>query len=212
MKVVIFGATGMVGKQLVTHCMAKEWQVRAFGRNVEHLFAFESHHKSNFEVFKGYIFDDKNVGDAIKGADYVLSALGGTLSGEDRARSLGMKHIVQQMQKRGVKRIVAVGGTGVLPDSTGKYLFKDKDYDPLYIPVSEEHAKAYEYLKGSDLDWTFVCPPLIVDADADNKFQAVAESIGPSMEINSGNLALFMVQELQRNGFVHQRVGIGNTR
>lgn len=210
MKVVIFGATGMVGSQLVTHCLAKKWDVLAFGRNIQNLMTF-AEREPHLSVMKGYIFDDAEVGDAIYNADYVLSALGGSLNGQDKARSLGVKHIVSQMTKHGVKRIVAVGGTGILPDESGRYLFEDKDYDPTYVPVSKEHAQAYEHLKNSDLEWTMVCPPYILDKPADNQYEAVAEQMGPSMEINAGNLALFMVQELGRKEFVRQRVGIGNS-
>lgn len=210
MTVTIFGATGMVGRQLVTHCLAKGWLVRAFGRNTDQLIDQEDRNPA-LTAIKGYVFDENEVRQAIRGADAVLSALGGSIDGTDKTRSLGIKNIIGQMQATGVRRIIALGGLGVLAGEDGQYLLNAPDYPAQYRPVGLEHKQAYEYLRDSMLDWTFVCAPNILPADANNRYQAASEKPGPSFEINAGNLALFMVEELERNAFVHQRAGIGNT-
>lgn len=210
MTVTIFGATGMVGHQLIVHCLAKGWQVRAFGRNVAHLIDRDLRTKE-LEVIKGYVLDESNVRQAIKGSNAVLSALGGAFDGTDRTRSLGIKNIIGQMLATGVHRIVALGGLGVLPDEDGNFLLDGPNYPAQYIPVGLEHKQAYLYLREAPLQWTFVCPPNILPADADNHFEALAEKPAVKYEINAGNLALFMVNELERNEFVQQRVGISNT-
>lgn len=210
MIVTIFGATGLVGKQLITHCLAKGWHVKAFGRNVEAMLD-EDMRNGKFEVIKGYVFDEKEVRHAVEGSDAVLSALGGAFDGTDKARSLGIKNIVGQMAATGVKRIIAVGGMGVLQKEDGEYLLDDENYPEEYKPVGREHQQAYLYLKASACDWTFICSPNILPKDADNHFKAVSEKAGPGSAINAGNLALFMIEELGENHFVRQRVGIANT-
>lgn len=209
MTVTIFGATGMVGKQLITHSLAKGWQVRAFGRNVESIID-QDLRNDQFLAIKGYVFDEHDVRHAIAGADAVLSALGGAFDGSDKARSLGIKNIIGQMLATGVQRIVALGGLGVLPDAEGKFRLESPDYPKQYLPVGLEHKQAYLYLENAPLQWTFVCAPDILPADADGKFGVAAEQPGPSFAINAGNLAQFMVEELERNQYVHHRVGIGN--
>lgn len=209
MTVTIFGATGMVGKQLITHSLAKGWKVRAFGRNVEGLID-EDLRTNQLQAMKGYVLDEHDVRHAIAGADAVLSALGGAFDGTDRTRSLGIKNIIGQMLATGVQRIVALGGLGVLPDAEGKFRLESPDYPKQYLPVGLEHKQAYLYLENAPLQWTFVCAPDILPADADGKFGVAAEEPGPSFAINAGNLAQFMVEELERNQYVHHRVGIGN--
>jgi hypothetical protein len=211
MTVTIFGATGLVGKQLITHSLAMGWKVRAFGRNVEAWIEAENY-REHFSAIKGYVFDAGDVKEALKGSDAVLSALGGSLDGSDRTRSLGMKNIVAQMEKYGPKRIVALGGLGVLeaPDGSGP-MFLQEGYPAQYVPVGKEHFEAYQFLKASSLDWTFICSPDIVDADADGKFITLAEERGPNWEISAGNLALAMVQMALKGDFIHHRVGISNT-
>ncbi|TAD84207.1 MAG: hypothetical protein EAY75_13510 [Bacteroidetes bacterium] len=209
MIVTIFGATGMVGKQLVTHSLAKGYHVRAFGRSVEGLIDADLRHE-NFEAIKGYVFDATDVQHAITGAHAVLSALGGAFDGSDHTRSLGIKNIATQMATVGLTRIVALGGYGVLPNNKGGYLLDAPDYPINYLPVGLEHKAAYECLKASALDWTFVCSPNIVDGDADGQFETQAEAAAQSMHIGAGNLAMFMVNELSSNVYVKSRVGIGN--
>jgi uncharacterized protein len=209
MVVTIFGATGTVGKQLIVHALAKKYNVRAFGRNVESMID-EDLRNEHLEIIKGYIFDEKQVSDSLQGSDFVLSALGGSFDGTDKARSLGMKNIVRQMEKAGLSRIVALGGLGVLPGENGNYRMEADNYPKEFLPVGLEHKAAYEVLAKSNLNYTFVCSPDIVPADADNRFETAAESPAGAGEINAGNLALFMVQELERNKYVRKRVGIGN--
>ena len=94
MTLTIFGATGMVGKQLVKLALFKGYQVKAFGRNI---FTAGFAEDENLQLIAGTLFDEEQVYDAVMGSDAVLSALGGGTDGTDKTRSLGMKNIVQQM-------------------------------------------------------------------------------------------------------------------
>ena len=209
MIITIFGATGMVGKELILHCQAKGYTVRAFGRNVESLIDKDLRDK-NLTVIKGGVFDTGDVLKAVTGADAVLTALGGAADGTDITRSLGIKNIIAQMQKAGVKRIIGIGGLGVLNVDENTMLLNTPDYPAQYVAVGQEHLKAYEYLAASNTDWTFVCPPNIIPKAADGNYVTNANYPTTGWEINAGNLALFMVQEITRNQFVKQRVGISN--
>ena len=100
MKLIVFGATGMVGKQLVKQALFNGHTVKAYGRNV---FTEEFPKDDNIELVQGALFDAGQVLKSIKGCDAVLSALGGSFDGTDKTRSLGMKNIVEQMEKAAVK-------------------------------------------------------------------------------------------------------------
>jgi len=207
MQIIVFGATGIVGRQLVKQALHKGYQVKAFGRNV---YTEDLPDNDQLELVVGALFDTGQVYQAIKGCDAVLSALGGDSSGSDLTRSLGMKNIVAQMQKAGVKRIVAVGGLGSLNADEDTLIMDTPDYPSGSLAVSKEHWKAYQYLKDSGLDWTIVCPPEIVDDEATGVFHSFADYLPPaySDSINAGDLALFMLNEMNKKEFVHHRVGI----
>jgi uncharacterized protein len=209
MIVTIFGATGMVGKQLVQQALFKGFTVKAFGRNV---FTELNMDEKNLELIKGALFDEGDVKNAIKGSDAVLSCLGGNFTGDDKTRSLGMKNIVAQMEKVGVNRIVAVGGIGVLQASEEKQIMNTEEFPKEYLAVSIEHKKAFDYLQNSSLDWTFVCPPMIVNETPTGNFSTLKDypPTANNFNISAGDLALFMLSELERNDFIKTRVGISN--
>lgn len=209
MKIIIFGATGMVGMYLVKQALYNGHQVKAFGRNV---FTVEFPKSERLELVQGALFDETQVYNAIKGCDAVLSALGGDSKGVDVTRSLGMKNIVNQMQKAGVKRIVGVGGMGSLNNEDGTLILNNPEFPAQFLPVSKEHYKAYEYLKASHLDWTFVCPPDIINGEPTGDFITKVDfpPTPGSKRINAGDLAMFMLNESEKNEFVGKKVGISN--
>lgn len=209
MTIIVFGATGMVGKQLVQQALFNGHTVKAFGRNVFTELDMEA---KNLELVKGALFDEKEVYNAIKGCDAVLSALGGSADGTDKTRTLGIKNIITQMKKAGVKRIVAVGGLGVLNADENSLLIEQEDYPKQYLAVGLEHKKAYEYLNDSGLDWTFVCCPDILDQPATGGFITNANYPPDpnNYKINAGDLAMFMLNEVKKNEYIKLRVGISN--
>lgn len=206
MKIVIFGATGMVGQQLIDQTIGHLHTAVAFGRNV---FEDLSTERTYLELFKGALFSEDDIKKALKGADAVLSAIGGAVDGTDRARSLGMKKIVSVMESKGPKRIVAIGGYGVLNASEDKYIFETPEFPQKYKAVTAEHFQAFEHLKNSSLDWTFVCPPDLREGKVTGEYNVNRNYPAEGQfHINTGDLAKFMVEEVEANNFVKARVGI----
>ncbi len=72
MKLLIFGATGGTGRQLVDQALAQGHEVTAFARNPENVTAKHDHLK----VVQGNVMDATSVETAVAGHDAVLSALG----------------------------------------------------------------------------------------------------------------------------------------
>jgi putative NADH-flavin reductase len=211
MTITVFGATGQVGKRIVQMALAEGNQVRAFVRNAEP-YLDEGLRNKDFTVMKGYVFDAHEVFDAVRGADAVLAALGGAINITDKTRSLGIKNISEQMQRTGVKRIIAVGGTGVLKDDNYGFAVYNPKYPTLYKDVAFEHLKAYEYLDASTLDWTYVCCPDITDKDANGKY-VTRDDYAPVQNlftIKAGNIAQFMLDELHDKRYIRKRVGISD--
>jgi uncharacterized protein len=211
MTITVFGATGQVGIRIVRLALAKDHKVKAFGRSIEEMID-EDLRNDNFVAVKGYVFDESQVYEAVKGADVVLSALGGSFDGNDKTRSLGLKNIVTQMEKAGVKRLIAVGGMGILNANEDTFIIDTPGYPEIYLPVGREHLKAYFVLQASSLDWTFVCPPDIKNEEATGLYYTNANYPPEknNYRITAGDLALFMLNQAVENKYVKQRVGISN--
>lgn len=212
MTITIFGATGQVGEQLVKQGLARGYNVKAFGRNVEKFIDMDLY-KKNFTATKGYVFDEKDVFKAVTGSDAVFSVLGGAIDGSDNTRSLGNKNIIEQMEKAGVKRIIAVGGMGVLnADNSDELVMDAEDFPEMYLPVSREHNKVLNLLEASSLDWTLVCPPNINDDDGNISYTVKANQLPEpnTNKIDAGDLADFILNEASKNEYVKQKVGIAS--
>ena len=209
MLITVFGATGQVGKHVVAQALSLGHSVRAFGRNVDALIN-QDLNSPKLEAIKGYVFNETDVYEAILNANAVISTLGGSFDGTDKTRSLGIKNIITQMEKAGVNRIIALGGLGILNAEDNTLLIDGVNYLEEYKPVGLEHLAAYQFLAASKLDYTFVCAPNIVDADATEQYitHATYPPTPNNYEIAAGDLAHFMLQELSKNQFVKQRVGI----
>jgi uncharacterized protein len=209
MHIIIFGATGQVGLQLIKQALWKGHTVKAFGRNVYDIIDMEN---EQLTLIKGALFDEKEVRNAMKGCDAVISALGGAADGTDKTRSLGMKNILAQMKNAGLQRIIAIGGAGVLQADDTQLLMETEDYPKEFLPVAEEHKTVFNLLQQSNLGWTLVCPPTITDAEPTGIFHCNS-NYPPQPDnhrITSGDLALFMLQELDNRQYLQQRVGISN--
>jgi putative NADH-flavin reductase len=106
MNLTVFGATGGVGRHVVTQALNRGDQVTAYVRNPAKLDI--SH--PELTVIAGELTDRDAVGQAVRGADAVISALGPSL---DR-RATGMplvddtRTIVEAMQREGVERYIGM--------------------------------------------------------------------------------------------------------
>ncbi len=211
MTITVFGATGQVGKYVVAQSLAMGYSVRAFGRSIESLIDKDNNNEK-LTAIKGYIFDESDVFGAIEGSDAVISVLGGAFDGKDHTRSLGMKNIVAQMEKAGLSRIVALGGMGILnaAESEDGLLIDQPDYPEQYKPVGLEHLAAFRSLEASKLQWTFICSPDILNVPG-NKQYITSANFAPQpnhYQIAAGDLADCMLQCIQQNQYIGQRVGI----
>lgn len=212
MNITVFGATGMVGRRLVNLALARGYQVTAFDRNIDEWIDTDNRN-DGLNAVKGYVFDESDVLKAVKNAHAVLSVIGGAMDGTDKTRSLGMKNIIRQMEKAGVKRIVALGDSGVLNADENTYLFDQPDFPYEKKELSQEHLRALHLLESSSLDWTFVCPDVVSDRDGNGQF-TTNDNYSPAnahAEIAAGDLADFMLTEITANLHLYQRVGISET-
>lgn len=209
MTITVFGATGQVGKRVVQQALAKGFMVRAFGRNIVEQMIDNAANKQ-LQTIQGYVFDEETVFNAVNGADAVISTLGGAFDGTDKTRSLGIKNIIAQLQKLKQKRIVVLGGLGVLDDDSGRLLMDAPNYPAQFLPVGKEHLQAYLYLKESDLDWTFVCAPNILDEDGHQAYITNIKypPVPNSYEIAAGDLAHYMLNVLTERKFFQKKIGI----
>ena len=95
MKLIIFGATGTVGRHLVEQALSQGHRVTAFARKPS---ALKLDHQ-NLTRQAGDVLDRDAVAEAVAGHDAVLIALGAGRKG--KVRSAGTKHVVDAKKLTG---------------------------------------------------------------------------------------------------------------
>ena len=155
-RILIIGATGRTGRQLVTQALERGFAVTAFARDPSQL---EMRHP-RLAIAQGNVLDPASLEAAIPGHDAVVSALG-----HKRYFSLssthaeGTRHILAAMQRHKVRRFVCLTSLG-LGDSAGRLGMPYNLFViPLLLPIYFlDKARQERLIAKSDVEWIIVRP------------------------------------------------------
>ena len=205
MKVIVFGATGGIGRRLVAGALDLGHAVTAFVRHGQSL-----EPRDGLSVIQGDLFDPQSVGDAIDGHRAVFSALGSHSLKADPVLSRAIPLIISGMHFHMVDRIITVGAAGALYPA-GKYqppivtlLFGLLRASLLRHPMADQRAHE-RLLAASDLDYTIVRAPRLTDDAATGTYRVLPDALpSSSRRISRADVANFMLQQLTDPRF-HRR-------
>jgi uncharacterized protein len=203
MKLLVLGASGRTGLQAVKRALEKGHQVTAFVRDAK---SFSLIHP-RLTVVQGDALGQESVSNAVKGQEAVLSALSAS---ENSHRMVFINHIINAMREHKVKRVIAIGGIGALQASEHLKVYETATFPKEYIDVTQAHIRVLDALQTSRLQFTFVCPPMIPDGERMGNYKTQESYPTQGWSITTGDLADFMVNELEENKFVGKKVGISN--
>jgi putative NADH-flavin reductase len=218
MKVLIFGATGPTGRELVTRALEKGHEVTAFARNPAGLAMKE---EEGFHIFTGDVLQPATVDRAMAGQQAVLSALGPrarTGIGETPVNvvSVATRHMLEAMERCGTKRLVSLSSVGV-GDSRGKRQagpFFGFLQESILIPLFMKRQFAdkeiqEEYVRGSKVDWVLVRPTALTDGPARGQFRVATSGETVPGRISRADVAAFMIDQLTSNEYLGKGPVIG---
>ena len=202
MKLVIFGATGGTGRQVVEQALDQGHRVTAFARTPDKL---DIQHP-NLDVAQGDVMDLPSVEQAIQGQDAVVCILG---SGQLKSniRSEGTRQIIQAMEHTGVRRLICQStlGTG---DSWGNlnFFWKYVMFGFILRHVFADHELQESYVQQSNLDWTIVRPGSFVDGDRTGEYRHGFPGTDKTLKlkITRGDIADFILKQLADDTYLRQ--------
>lgn len=203
MNVLVFGASGGTGRELVKLALAQHHRVTAFVRDPRR---FEITHES-LTVTTGDVVDSARVEQAIRGQDAVMSALGSSRSLK-RHPSLveGVRNIVKAMEDDGVRRLVYLSMLGV-GDSRRQLGWLDRYVIvPLLLRnVVADHAIKEGIITRSSLDWVIVRPPRLTDGPQTGRYRSGEHIKAGWMTafVSRADVADFMLRQLIEEKHVH---------
>lgn len=207
MNILIFGASGATGQELVKQALALGHLATAFVRNPSKL---KIKH-NNLKVIQGDVINYQLVEEAVKGQVALLSALGASSPFKyDQSISDGIGNIIKAMETNGVSRFIYMSFVGVKESrNTAGFVIKYIAPKLLSSEVAGHEARE-KMIKQSQLKWTIVRAPTLTNGKHLTQFRSGEEisSKGFIVTISRADVADFMLRQLTDNTFLRKTPSI----
>jgi uncharacterized protein len=204
MNILILGATGRVGSQIVTYALQNRHHVTVIVRTPEKI----QINNENLTIIQGNVLNKDDIVRAMHGIDVVISALNtdGTTT-----LSESMPLIIEAMENEGIKRIITIGTAGILQSRTtpNSLRYQSSESKRKSTRGAIEHHKVYDMLKQSTLEWTIVCPTYLPGGERVGKYR-IDQNFLPEggVEISVPDTAEFTFRQIEASEYIKSRVGI----
>jgi putative NADH-flavin reductase len=202
-KIVVFGANGPTGRQVVAQALAAGHEVTAFVRDAA---AFDLAHEHLRVAVGDTLRDDAKVADAVRGQDVVVSALGrrASFKSENLIR-LSLQSIVSAMERNGVRRVILVSAFGVGDSRRDAPLIPRIMYRLLLTDIFADKKAAEDDLRRSSVDWIVAYPVLLTDGPLTGRYR-VGERLELSgmPKVSRADVAHFVLSQLESRDYVRK--------
>ncbi|MCY0969392.1 NAD(P)-dependent oxidoreductase [Chryseobacterium wangxinyae] len=202
-KVLVFGATGLMGKQIVKENLK--------AGNVVSVYIRQNDYSENVNVITGELNDKAKIEDVVKGFDVIVSAVGNRNYDDPTMVVTPVAKILAKMVSA-EQRLILVAGSGLTLDDN-KTLRRDLPGQPEFLKNQRaDHWEAYTNIAPLDINCLFICPTMVVEGDADGNYlsQEIYFPKSEAKQISAGNVAHFIGQEIEANRYNKTRIGLVN--
>ena len=198
MRVVVYGATGNSGREIVKELLSRGHEVVAVARNVAKVPA-----EPKLTAKSDDLSSVDKIAETIAGADVVVNAYAPPPDNTDALVEVTKRQIEAVKKAGGKARLIVVGGAGLLEVAPGVTLIKSGHLPAEYLPIATSHENALGLLRGSDINWTYLSPAaFFVQGERTGKFrlgtkELVADAKGES-RISFQDYAIALADEIEK--------------
>jgi uncharacterized protein len=154
MRLVIFGASGLLGTRLVSEALSRGHQLTAVARDVARI----DDRGGQVATAAADVTDPGSVAAVAGGHDAALSAV----TQHDRPEMLvdAARGLLAGLSTAGVRRLVVAGGAGSLLVASGQRLMDTEGFHEEWKPEAIATAAALDVFRQADTDveWSYVSP------------------------------------------------------
>ena len=212
MNITLLGATGTIGRHVVSQALDQGHAVTALVRSPAKLHGQHPERSSapgSLHVVEGDALDRATVARAVSGADAVIVALGAGRKG--RIRAEGTRNAIAAMRAHGVRRLLVQSTLGA-GDSweTLTWFWKWVMFKGLLRPAFADHAEQERLTRESGLDWTIVRPGAFTDGPQTGRYR---HGFGPDagslrLKVSRADVAAFLLDQVTDRTYVHRCPGL----
>ena len=208
LKLVVLGATGGTGLEIVKQALERGHWVTALVRSPDRLRDF----RDRIDIKQGDLLNSDALEQAIQGHEVVLSGFGPRVPVAKADANLlerFARALTTAMPHAGVRRVIV---------ESVAFLFKDSIFPPAYLlgrlffRRTVADASAMERIfTNTDLEWTMVRPPELTDKPYTAKYR-VREGHLPrfGLKVSRADVADLMIKLAETDGSIRRVVGIAN--
>ncbi|MDX6668730.1 MAG: uncharacterized protein QOK04_2110 [Solirubrobacteraceae bacterium] len=159
MKLIVFGATGLLGSRLVDEALRRGHEVTGAARDPSSM----SGREGDVRAVPADVTQPDAVARVAQGHDVALSAV----TQHERPDVLveAAHGLLDGLARAGVRRLVVAGGAGSLRVPSGQRLMDTPDFHEQWKPEARAQAHAlaaYEQAE-TDVDWVYVSPAALLE-------------------------------------------------
>lgn len=195
MRIVLFGATGVIGSRILQELQQRGHELVPATRS------------NGIDVT-----DADAVVRASSGADVVVAAV--SARGVDYTLVDVARSLIEGLQRAGVQRLLVVGGAGSLEVAPGQRLLDTPEFHEEWKPEALQGAESLALYRSLDnLDWTYVSPAAYIHPGERTGHyrlggdQLVVDEKGVS-EISAEDYAIAIADLVEQGNHARQRVSV----
>lgn len=204
MKIIIFGASGATGSQLVSQALGQGHKVTAFVRTPSKV----TIENENLEVLQGDVSNYGQVEDAVANQDVVVSALGASSPFIHDARLIaGIQNIVGGMTKYRIRRFIYQSFLGVKEHRKDLGFMVNVIMPMVLRKVIADHEAKEDIIIKSDLDWTIVRCAILTNGPLTTQYRSGERVKSSSLIplISRADVADFMLRQMMERSSFHRK-------
>lgn len=191
MKILVIGATGPTGRELVAQGIAAGHQITAAVRPTG-----TAGLPSGVKTARVDVTDSGSLAGAVVGQEAVISSLGSKLSRKPTTLfSDGTRNLVTAMRAANVRRLICITGIGA-GDSKGHggFLY-DRIIQPLLLDeIYKDKTRQESIIRECGLDWTLVRPGQLTNGAKSGQIRALTDLTGFTVgRISRADVAAFIL-------------------
>jgi putative NADH-flavin reductase len=219
LRVLIYGATGKVGRQVVTEALNRGHLVTAVSRDPSRITQIHD----NLTTAKGDVLDTQSVASLVAGQDVVIISVRGVVgkskNPNDAIPRIAVENVVKALRDmdEAAPRLMHVGGSGSLLVKPG-VVYADT-LPMIFVPRALQteikgQVLALEYLRTvSDVDWTYATPAKnFTNGKRTGVFRIggdqLIESASGKSRISRADFAVALIDEVENAQFIRQRFSV----
>ncbi len=211
MRVLVIGASGKTGHEVVHQALAAGHEVTAFVRDPSRLQVREP----RLTVVRGDVRSVDDLRRALAGQNAVISTLGGRakdamtdpLSGKPSGGVMeaSTAALIEAAGEAGVRRVVVLSTFMLAPNFRAGIL---KPLALYYKGMNDDKRAGEETLKRSPLDWTIVYATRLTDGERSGRERLVpvTEIVTPRNNVSRSDAAAFLLAQLDDDAAIRQAI------